>query len=233
MNVLALETSTLKAAIALRTADGRTIDRHPDPNLRHGRSLIPSLRDLLADAGLRPSELQLVAVGLGPGSFTGLRIGLTAAKTLAFACRCPLIGLDSFDVIARNAAPDAMEVAVVADAQRGEWFAATFAREVAGAPLQRREPTRILSALAFLGSLTPGATILGPALDRESVAVASSIERLPAELNHPRGYPLLDAACEAFAAGRRDDPWFLEPIYIRRSAAEEKREAMDRDSGTP
>lgn len=227
LNLLALETSTLRAALAIRRADGRTFTARTDPAVRHGRGLIPALRELLARADLRPTDLEAIAVGLGPGSFTGLRIGLTAAKTLAYATGRPLVGLDSFDVLARNALPQALRVVVLADAQRGELFAAEYQRDAPGAPPARLGPTRIVTAVPYVETLPAGTFVLGPALDRQTLRLPDSVARGTLDQNHPDGLHLLDLAHEAFAAGRREAPWFLEPVYIRRSAAEEKLAARE------
>src|SRR4051794_8320527 len=97
MNLLALDTSTPVAAVALARGDGDVLVAPSDPDPRHGRALLPMVRDLLARSGLALRDLDVLAVGLGPGSYTGLRIGLTAAKTLAYATGVPLIGLDSLE----------------------------------------------------------------------------------------------------------------------------------------
>ncbi|MBX6311644.1 MAG: tRNA (adenosine(37)-N6)-threonylcarbamoyltransferase complex dimerization subunit type 1 TsaB, partial [Isosphaeraceae bacterium] len=129
MNLLALDTSTRHAALVVGRADGAIVLALADPATRHGRGLVPTLRDLLRRANLAPQDLDAIAVGLGPGSYTGLRIGLTAAKTLAYATGCPLIGLDSFEVLARNAPDDALMISVIADAQRGgDLYHAPFTR---------------------------------------------------------------------------------------------------------
>src|SRR5947208_1277721 len=92
LNILALDTSTSYSALAIQRADAAVFYATPDPSQKHGRSLLPAVRDLLAEAGLSVSDLDALAVGLGPGSYTGLRIGLTAAKTLAFAKGKRLVG---------------------------------------------------------------------------------------------------------------------------------------------
>ena len=93
-NILALDTSTPRAAVALATADGDVHVARPDPEARHGRDLVPGVRDLLRRAGLAARAIDVVAVGLGPGSYTGLMVGLTAAKVLAYASGAPLVGFD-------------------------------------------------------------------------------------------------------------------------------------------
>lgn len=84
MNLLSLDTST-KHAIALATEAGLFCMTTPESVRRHGRDLIPQIGSLLEAAGIRAKDLDAIAVGLGPGSYTGLRVGVTAAKTLAYA----------------------------------------------------------------------------------------------------------------------------------------------------
>lgn len=221
MNLLALDTSTLLAAVALQRVDGMTLIAPTDPTTRHGRGLIPSIHALLADAGLRACNLDGIAVGLGPGSYTGLRIGLTAAKTLAYALAKPLVTLDSLEIVARGAPHDVLQISVVADAQRGDLFVADFERQEAGAHLQRSAFTRVESLESWQRGLHPGTFVIGPALERATFAVPPGAIRCQMPVNTPQGQPLLQLANEAFLAGAFAEPWFLEPVYLRRSAAED------------
>lgn len=220
--MLAIDTSTLRAAVALETPGGRVLTAPADAARRHAAGLVPAIRDLLRRAALAPRDLATLAVGLGPGSFTGLRVGLAAAKALAYATGCPLVGLDSLEAMARNAPPDAGRVRVAVDAQRGELYVADFARDGPDAPLVRLAPTRIEPATVWLASLLPGDFVLGPALERPWLATPERVRLTDPAGNHPDGPRLLELAHEALAAGRQDDPWRLEPHYLRRSAAEEK-----------
>jgi tRNA threonylcarbamoyladenosine biosynthesis protein TsaB len=225
-NILALDTSTPRAAVAIATAAGAVHTARPDPEARHGRNLVPAVRDLLRRAGLAPGAIDVYAVGLGPGSYTGLRIGLTAAKVLAYASGRPLVGFDSLEAVARNAPGDALRVAVVADAQRGDLYAADFAREAPGGPLVRRTPTRVEALADWAARLDPGTLVLGPAMELTRVreAVPGHALTLPAvdEAHWPDGRRLTILARDLWQGGRRDDPWFLEPHYLRRSAAEDQ-----------
>jgi tRNA threonylcarbamoyladenosine biosynthesis protein TsaB len=222
LNILALDTSTSRAAVAVATADGLVRVATPDPDQRHGRTLVPTIRDLLRAAGLAPQALGFVAVGLGPGSYTGLRIGLTAAKTLAYTIERPLVGFDSLELLARNAPGEARRVSVIADAQRGDVYAADFTREEPGGPLVRTLPTRIEPIDRWVERLEPATVVLGPGLERLRVPLPGSVLRIDPEADWPNGHRLIDLARDTWATGRRDDPWFLEPLYLRRSAAEDQ-----------
>jgi tRNA threonylcarbamoyladenosine biosynthesis protein TsaB len=222
VNLLVLDTSTPRAAVAVAAPGGRILVAHPDPDQRHGRNLVPAIRALLRDAGVALGELDGFAVGLGPGSYTGLRIGVTAAKTLAYAAGKPLVGLDSLEAIARNAPGDAPRVSVVADAQRGDLYVAEFTRPESGASLVRAAPTRVESRAAWSAALTAPTLVLGPALERLRDRLPAAARTGPPEADWPDGARLLELARDVWATGRRDHPLFLEPSYLRRSAAEDQ-----------
>jgi tRNA threonylcarbamoyladenosine biosynthesis protein TsaB len=204
MNVLALDTSSPRAALALGRSDGAVFAATTEPSQRHGRALVPAVRDLLGQAEVTLADLGGIAVGLGPGSFTGLRIGLTAAKTFAYALGTPLVGFDSLEAIARSLPDVELRIAVIADAQRGDFFVAGFHREGRGAPLLRSSPTRIVSEAEWHAAAAPATRVLGPG-----------------DVPLPSAGALVELALEAVQSGRFEDPFFVEPIYLRRSAAED------------
>ena len=206
----------------------------PDPSARHGRALVPAIRALLSEAGLVVADLDGLAVGLGPGSYTGLRVGLTAAKTLAYALGKPLAGLDSLEAVARSAPDTARHVSVIADAQRGDVYAADFARSGPGSVLTRLAPTRIVSLGAWAAELTDGAFVLGPALAVEKLAALIPSHALrpdDPDDNWPDPVRLAGLACDVWATGRREDVFFLEPVYLSRSAAEDQWERLKPPGG--
>ena len=221
MNLLVLDTSTRHAALAILDHLGQVHVAPSDPDQRHGRQLVPAIRDLLHQANLTVGELSGVAVGLGPGSYTGLRVGLTAAKTLVYALNLPLVGFDSLEAIAQNAPADASRVSVVADAQRGDLYVAEFTRPDSSEPLVRAAPTRIVPAADWLASLDAPTLVLGPGLERLPSPLPADAHSQPVG-NEPEGKALVSFALNLWESGHRVDPMFLEPHYLRRSAAEEQ-----------
>jgi tRNA threonylcarbamoyl adenosine modification protein YeaZ len=108
---LAIDTATTRAVIALGTSSGSLLEQRGwAAGYRHGEELLARIDGLLADRGLAPAELGAIAVGTGPGAFTGLRVGLATAKGLAHALTLPIVGIPSGVTLlaaARAAAPDA------------------------------------------------------------------------------------------------------------------------------
>jgi tRNA threonylcarbamoyladenosine biosynthesis protein TsaB len=224
--VLAIDTSTPRAALALGQLGlvARVAPREADssPSRRHGRGLMPAIEALLRAEGVTVAGLDAIAVGLGPGSYTGLRIGLTAAKALAYAANKPLVAIDSLEAIARNAPEDAPEVVVAVDAQRGDAYVARFARTTPGALLLRQGSTAIEPVEAWVRSLEPGTVVLGPSLDRLLADWPEALRLGTIDQGHPDPSTLVTLAFEALEASRVLDPFFVEPIYMRRSAAEDQ-----------
>jgi len=230
--VLAIDTSTARAALAIGRpgSEPRVAPIEPDstPARRHGQDLIPAIQALLVAEGLRAADLGAIAVGLGPGSYTGLRIGLTAAKTLAYAIGKPLLALDSLELIARNSSPEALQVVVAVDAQRGDAYVARFARTSANSPLLRLGPTTIERVEPWANQLDPGTLVLGPGLGRLLAEWPEQVHLGTIDQGHPDPFRQIPLALESLEAGRVLDPFFVEPIYMRRSAAEDQWEKLGR-----
>src|SRR5438270_13709798 len=113
--IVILETSCQVGQVAVARGAKVLAVRRLDEARRHARDLVPALRDLLAEQGWRARELDAVVVSRGPGSYTGLRVGVMSAKTLTYATGCALLAIDTFAAIALQAPPDVRSVAVIAD----------------------------------------------------------------------------------------------------------------------
>jgi tRNA threonylcarbamoyladenosine biosynthesis protein TsaB len=234
-NLLVIDTATERAAVGLVTLAGRVHSLATAPARRHGRDLIPQIAAILSESGLVAADVDVIGVGLGPGSYTGLRVGVTAAKTLAYATGASLLGLDSLHAIALNAAADALHVSVIADAQRDDIYVADYSRPCEGAPLAAARASRIEPLTEWLKQLEPDVLVLGPGLGsaRIRAALPPSCRLANPGLNFPDGRCLIELARAAFDTGRRENPWLLEPLYLRKSAAEEKWDARQADSSPP
>lgn len=228
MNILALDTSGDRAILGLAVGLDLVLETVCDGSRRHGRDLIPALGALLRRGGIAPRDLNLIGAGLGPGSYTGIRIGLTAARTLAYAVGAAVAGFDGLEAFALAAPAEALKIQVVGDAQRGDVYRADFHRAEPGAPLDRLGPTRVEPRGAWAASLEPGAWVAGPGLDFEPIRalLPPGVIPLDSDHNRPAGRALLALTRRAFEADPKRDAWTLEPNYLRRSAAEEQWDAL-------
>ncbi|MDX2039052.1 MAG: tRNA (adenosine(37)-N6)-threonylcarbamoyltransferase complex dimerization subunit type 1 TsaB [Isosphaeraceae bacterium] len=224
--IVALDTSTDRTLVVLGYRDGRIREAAlAASSRRHGTGLVPAIRDLLADAGLSLADLGAIAVGIGPGSYTGIRIGLTAAKVLAHVAGIPLLALDSLEAMAHSAAPPAgtRRLVVAVDAQRGEVYTAAF--EPAGPELRpsRLSPTEIVGLEEWRSRLEPGDHVVSPSFERLGLNPAAGVTRENSENGLPGAAGLVGLAWAVAVDGATVDPFAVEPCYLRRSAAEEKR----------
>ena len=155
MLILGIETSGTRGSIALfqNGACLAEAELEAAPR-RHAQTLVTEIRDLFSQQGLRIPAIEAVAVSVGPGSFTGLRVGVVCAKTLAFATGARLAAVDTPEAIAANSPPDVKMVHVITDAQRGDLFAGTYRRTAEGDWL-REGPLAIAAGEAWFQGFRP------------------------------------------------------------------------------
>jgi tRNA threonylcarbamoyladenosine biosynthesis protein TsaB len=226
-NLLVIDTSTPRVAVGLAMGNGKCYLMSAEGDRRHGRDLIPQIGAILGEAGLTISDVDVIGVGIGPGSYTGLRVGVTAAKTLAYASGASLLALDSLHAIAFNAPADALQICVIADAQRSDLYVADFVRQQPGSALAIAAGSHIEPLASWLARIEPATLVMGPGLTSPRIR-ASLPARCPVAepaLDYPEGRGLIELARGGWASGRRADPWLLEPLYLRRSAAEDQWDA--------
>lgn len=240
MHVLAIETSIKAGSVAI--VKQLNVDDKPDTRLiqlaekqRTTQSIISSIQELLNEQGIQSSQLGLIAVSTGPGSFTGLRIGIMVAKTLAYAAEIPVLGVETFDILASQFSPRSEQdkLSLVIDAQRQQLFVQERESRVDSSDGQPQwgQPSdfRMEDREIWLDNLASESQVAGPGMMAFKGAAQQRLaERLAekATFNHPNSAPLADAlgllALERFRNGEQHDFWALQPIYGRRSAAEEK-----------
>lgn len=126
MYILAIDSATPVAGVALLRDESLIVETFANIGLTHSETLMPMVDRVLKDAGLPVGQLHAIAVTIGPGSFTGLRIGLAAAKGLALAADKPLIGISTLEALAHNLSYSSLLVGTILDARKGEVYGACF-----------------------------------------------------------------------------------------------------------
>ena len=221
MRILALETTEKIGSVAAMLDGNLLSEMTLERSQRSAQSLAPAMLALLKQVGWLPGDVQLVAVSVGPGSFTGLRIGVTTAKMFAYAVGADVLGVNTLEAIAAAAGDDVTEVSAVIDAQRGQLVEQRFVR---GSQrwFEPETPERLVDIGIWIEELPPGIAATGPMLVKLADHCASYVRVLDPEYWRPRASTVARLAARDYARGRRDDLWRIAPHYSRRSAAEEK-----------
>jgi tRNA threonylcarbamoyladenosine biosynthesis protein TsaB len=216
--LLALDTSTKLAGIALYDGEkGLIAEYNWHSANRHTIELMPQVVQMMAQAGIKPPELTAVAVALGPGSFTGLRVALATAKGLALANNLTLLGVPTLDVVAYPHQSQPVPVIALVQAGRGRVCWAPYAHGPGGWGAQA--PFK-LSTVAEVAMTTDRATVFAGELlpaDQETLTKCLGRARayfLPSALTMRRAGYLAELAWKRFANGEADDPATLSPVYL-------------------
>ena len=162
VNILALETTDCGSVAAM--TDGKLLlELELNPQQRTAQSLPPGIETLLERVGWKPADVQLVALTIGPGSFTGLRIGVTMAKTFAYSVGAEVLGVNTLETIAQAAPANVPALTAVIDAQRGDVVVRTFIRGPEGFFLPTGDQ-QLISIDRWLQELPAGMAVTGPVL---------------------------------------------------------------------
>ena len=241
VRMLALETSARVGSVALFEDDRLVAHESFAHGLQNAARLLPLIDQLCKTHHLAPRDIGLVAVSIGPGSFTGLRIGVTLAKTLCYATGAKLVAVPSLQVLAANAPANARYIMPILDARRGQVFAAVYQRadsENTKAAIGNRQSAignfltehlpPELSPLADLLARAPRPlTLLGEgiAAHRDAIPADASITILGEDLWTPNAATVGRMALLLAQQGDFADPFKLTPVYMRKPEAQERMEA--------
>ena len=224
MIAMALDTSGGEASVALvrdepgvREVLGAEV---LGSGMRHGVDLFPALKRLLERAAVAPRDVRLVAVGTGPGSYTGLRVGITAARAFAYAAGADLYGVPSCDAWAAATPLDTRPLAVVLDARIKAVYLATY--EAVGGAWSRRGGPELLEPDAAASLIAANAVLVGDGV--APYAAAFSGRLASAAPVRADASDVARIALSRLARGERDAIESVVPLYLRRTEAELKRE---------
>jgi tRNA threonylcarbamoyladenosine biosynthesis protein TsaB len=218
MKLLAVDTSLL-ACTAAAMAGERTCVRYEEREREHTKRLVPMVREVLGEAGLRPVDLDAVVLGNGPGSFIGMRIAASVACGLAYGAGLDVVPVSSLAAVACRAGRPGELVAVAQDAHMGEVYLGLYRLSAEGVPVgltpERLQPQQRI-----------------PELDGCAVAAGAGWQRYPALLEanragiarqsdvlYPHAGALLALGAQALAAGAAIAPENVVPAYLRQEVA--------------
>ena len=220
MRILAIETALIGGSVAALENETLLSEIPLDPERRTTRSLTPAMHDLLQQVGWRSTDVECIGVSIGPGSFTGLRIGVTAAKAFAYATGAAVSGVITLHTLAAQIPIFQGSLWAVMNAERSQVYASRFESQT-GEWIET-SPPQIIDAAPLFESLTAGTQITGPALREFSAILPRQASLVDEKLWTPRAATVGQLAFRKIQAGQQDDLWSLVPFYLRDSAAREK-----------
>jgi tRNA threonylcarbamoyladenosine biosynthesis protein TsaB len=230
--ILGIETATARVGCAVGGHEGVLALFEVTRGRRHAEALVPCIEAALARAEVTIDEIGCVAVDIGPGLFTGMRVGIATAKSLAHALRVPTIGIPSLDLLAFPLRHSRRTVVAVVDARRGEVYSARY-RAVPGGVQRLTEPT-VGSAADLAADLEAlGEEVLfvgdGALRYREVLTRVRRAEITDPWLAHPSAAPLVQLAHARALREEWVNHWELEPLYLRKPDAEINWTTRERD----
>ncbi len=223
MLILGIESAGSQIGCAIGGHEGVLASAHTGKGRQHAESLAPQIDFVRRQAGIEFSELGVVAVDVGPGLYTGLRVGISSATTIAHALGIPMIGISSLDLLAFPARWTSRLIVTALDARRGELFTALF-RKVPGGIQRIRDPQvdTPQELLAELMTIEEPALLVGDGALRYQ-EIFSSIRRVEmAEqgLANPSARSLVQLAHAQALREEFVPSWDIKPIYLRQPDAE-------------
>ena len=220
---LAVETSTLAASVCVLEDNEIVVETTVRTGRGHASKLLPSIESALEEAAVSLADLSLLVVPTGPGSFTGIRIGLSTVKALAWSSGTPAVGISSLEALAAGVGPASSLIASVIDARKGEVFTALY-RPVAGGGLESignalvAKPERALVEIDALAAGEP-VVFVGNGLS-EYPEWFGGCARVAPFFDRVRAAPLGHLGLRAYRKNGAQSLPEIQPIYLRRSDAE-------------
>jgi len=227
--VLAIETSQTAGSVALLERGRIVAEKQLSPTERSAKTLAPAIEGIFREANWQPSSLCSIIVVRGPGSFTGLRIGVTTAKMMSLALGCPVLSVLTNTVLAEQvrqsigaSALPGLTIKTAIDAHRQQLFTAEHRVDEKG-NLQLTREVALEETEAWLAALNEHSLATGPVLKRLASKVPAAAQVAFQEEWEPRAGIAGMLGWKDYCQGQREDAAQLVPFYIRPSYAEEKK----------
>lgn len=223
MIILGIETATQRAGVALGGPDGLLASIETGGGRRHAESLNPAVEQACQHAGITIGEIGAVAIDIGPGLFTGMRVGIAAAKAFAYALELPMIAVSSLDLVAFPLRFSAGRVAAVIDARKGQVFYAFYAPVPGGVQRLGEPVVGSLDELVAELQLSGEHHILvgdGALRYRDQLTDVIRCDYADEFLNFPSAAALVYLARGAALRGQWTDAALIQPMYLREPDAQ-------------
>ena len=224
MSILAIDTATQVSSVAVASADKLAAELTMQAKLTHSETLMPHIKEVLRMANVRKEQLEGIAVSIGPGSFTGLRIGLAAAKAMAYALDLPIVGVSTLKALAYHYPVPGIRIVSLLDAQKCNAYRESYEWEKGTLtvvnPVEVLPLAEILAECAESGRETVVLGDIAARRIRGKIDLPANVTVAPAHLVMPRAACVAMLGLQELAAGHIDNVMNMEPVYIRRSEAE-------------
>lgn len=228
MLILAIDTATQVSSVAVASEERLSAELTMQGRLTHSETLMPHIEQVLKMAGLTKDKLEGIVVSQGPGSFTGLRIGLAAAKALSYALEVPLAGVSTLAALACHYPVTGVRLVAMLDAQKGNAYVQAFHWEKQSGVMQLVPESEISVAalpeiVADCGVSGKETVLLGDIVQKKvagKLPLPENVSLAPAYLVMPRAACVARLGLEKLVAGETSNVMDMEPFYLRRSEAE-------------
>ena len=214
MKILGIDTSTKFLSLGISEDD-----KIYEYNLELGRQmsdlLSPTIKRVLDALGWRINDIDYFACGLGPGSFTGMRVGLATIKGLSWSLKKPIIGISTLDILARGVGSTGQTIIPIIDAKRGLLYCSFYKNK--NGTLKRIAPYRLLKEEDFFGKAVNDSIILGDGLNLYKEKILSNIKGvtfLDRDYWYPKGRNIIALALAKIKIKKPDNPFSIKPIYL-------------------
>ncbi len=227
LRVLAIETATYCGGVAILDSQKLLASLHLNTTKTHSERLMASIHTLLNELSFTVADLDGIVISRGPGSFTGIRIGMSVAKGLAFAAKKPLVAVSTLEALASRFAPHGFLICPVIDARRQEVFAALYEKDPYSFCLRSKSDEMVLPIERLLPKINSPAIFSGDgSLKYQSVireTLGSNAHFAPPTRMLPSAEDVALLGLESLRQGNVADPSLLEPTYLRKSDAKRPR----------
>lgn len=214
MRILAIDSSTKFLCLGLYD-DGKIYEYNLDLERKHSSLIVVTIKRVLDALEWKINEIDYFACGLGPGSFTGIRVGLATVKGFSWALNKPLLGISTLEILARNVGWYASYIVPAIDAKRNLIYCSIY--KIKDGKLKKVAPYMLLSVEKFLRKVKPKSTILGDAIEKykpKMLREIKSVTLLDKDYWYPQARNIIIISLEKIKKKSIDSHFKIKPIYL-------------------